>query len=228
MQAELCGAARTVSHVSFDAICVLRVDLIVDQAVQETFSFVTVHFSRSFFRKPRPPFDVNPSAKRPARRPAARRRGARGGLPIADIALPTRSGRLLNLIRIASDLPPRRQGSTRIPWSRSGRSAFYSRAAARDGSGRIDAGTAGSIQLADQPAWTLELSSGWRRRRERTRIARSGSPCGAAHAPARSSVDMMLAKSGSAPSSQVRSTELSNMARPRGAFSHFDIFTCKD
>jgi hypothetical protein len=125
MQAELCGAARTVSHVSFDAICVLRVDLIVDQAVQETFSFVTVHFSRSFFRKPRL---HSTSTQAQSGRPVGRPRvdAGRGGLPIADIALPTRSGRLLNLIRIASDLSPRRQGSTRIPWSRSGRSALYS------------------------------------------------------------------------------------------------------
>jgi len=30
MQPELCGTVRTVSYVSFDAICMLRVDLVVD------------------------------------------------------------------------------------------------------------------------------------------------------------------------------------------------------
>jgi hypothetical protein len=44
MQAELCGAAGTVSHVSFDAIRMFGVNLVVDQTVQENFSFVTVHF----------------------------------------------------------------------------------------------------------------------------------------------------------------------------------------
>jgi hypothetical protein len=40
----LCGAARTVSQVSFDAISIFGVDLIVEQTVQENISFVAVHF----------------------------------------------------------------------------------------------------------------------------------------------------------------------------------------
>jgi hypothetical protein len=44
MQAELCGAAGTVPHVSFDAIRMFGVNLVVDQTVQENFSFVAVHF----------------------------------------------------------------------------------------------------------------------------------------------------------------------------------------
>jgi hypothetical protein len=44
MQAELCGAAGTVSHVSFDARCMFGVNLGVDQTVQENFSFVAFHF----------------------------------------------------------------------------------------------------------------------------------------------------------------------------------------
>jgi hypothetical protein len=44
MQAELRGAARTSLHVSLDAPRMFSVDLLVDQTVQEDFSFVTVHF----------------------------------------------------------------------------------------------------------------------------------------------------------------------------------------
>jgi hypothetical protein len=44
MQVELRGAARTISHVSFDAARLFSVDLMVEQAVQEDFSFVAVHF----------------------------------------------------------------------------------------------------------------------------------------------------------------------------------------
>jgi hypothetical protein len=44
MQAELRGAARTSPRVSFDATRMFSVDLLVDQTVQEDFSFVAVHF----------------------------------------------------------------------------------------------------------------------------------------------------------------------------------------
>jgi hypothetical protein len=44
MHAELRGAARTGPHVSSDAPRMISVDLLVDQAVQEDFSFVAVHF----------------------------------------------------------------------------------------------------------------------------------------------------------------------------------------
>jgi hypothetical protein len=44
MPTELCGAARTVSYVSFDPIGVFMVNLIVDQTVQEDLSFGAVQF----------------------------------------------------------------------------------------------------------------------------------------------------------------------------------------
>jgi hypothetical protein len=44
VQVELRGAASTVSYVIFDAARMFGVNLIVDQAVQENFSLVAVHF----------------------------------------------------------------------------------------------------------------------------------------------------------------------------------------
>jgi hypothetical protein len=92
--------------VGFDARRMFGVDLVVDQTVQENLSFVAVHFflpsAASYARSAQPRPELKAAGAQAGRAPA----WGPGGQPIADIALPTRSGRLLDLINAGPGLRP--------------------------------------------------------------------------------------------------------------------------
>jgi hypothetical protein len=71
----------------FDALRAARVDLAINQSVQEDLGFVAVHVVGLLLQAtPDTAWNARRSGKRPARRPAAHRQAA-GGRPAADMAL---------------------------------------------------------------------------------------------------------------------------------------------
>jgi hypothetical protein len=134
IQVELCGATRTVADMRLDAIGMLGVDLVVDQAVQENFSFVAVHLRFPSAASHAATFLTQSRSGRPAGRPlvdigpgcAQRRHCPANALRAATrIDAGARNPPLRPTLAVAASI----RTPIRIPTCRSGRPALYSRAA---------------------------------------------------------------------------------------------------